>query len=122
MAQAFRHLDRRGVQAIRAADALRAVRGEINKRRAEAINRAFDSLLYDAERSNRDSSEDDETLHPSTVAQLFNAEAHPDVVAGMREAREVSSEFLEAFDGEILRSWLGTRTLRHAPKTQLVET
>lgn len=89
------------MRAIYPSHALRAVRGEINKRRADAINEAFDYLLYNVDSINRESTDDDETLEPARVAQLFNAEAHPDVVAGMREPPEVLSEFLEAFDGEM---------------------
>lgn len=122
MTQAFRHLDRRGVRAIGAAHALRAVRGEINARRADAINEAFDYLLHDTCSVDLGNTDDEETLEPARVAQLFNAEAHPHVVAGVRKSRDVLSEFLGAFDGEIdyctsasrelLKSW-STQRERH---------
>ncbi|CAM9380713.1 unnamed protein product, partial [Ectocarpus sp. 12 AP-2014] len=105
MSQAFRHLDRRGVGKICVADALRAVRGEVSKRRAQVIDEVFDSLLF---RLGGDSDAGDgqhsHTLEPVTVARLYRAEAHPDVVSGVRTQAEVLSEFLEAFEaggGEI---------------------
>lgn len=99
MKQAFRHLDRRGVGMIRASDALRAVRGEVNTRRAQAIDEAFDTLLYDTENV-AGSGNDGETLDPAVVARRFHADVHPNVVSGTKEPREVLSEFLEAFEGE----------------------
>lgn len=100
MNQAFRHLDRRGAGAIYASEALRALRGEVNARRAHAIDEVFDHLLYDTEHGNRNSENDGETLEPSAIAQLFRAEAHPDVTLGAKEPRAFFSEFLEAFEGE----------------------
>lgn len=101
MSQAFRHLDRRGVGKICVADALRAVRGEVSKRRAQVIDEVFDSLLF---RLGGDSDAGDgqhsHTLEPVTVAKLYRAEAHPDVVSGVRTQAEVLSEFLEAFEGK----------------------
>ncbi|CAM9751248.1 unnamed protein product, partial [Hapterophycus canaliculatus] len=99
MVQAFRHLDRRGVGKVNVADALRAVRGEINTRRADAIDEAFDALLFRGHDGSGDGGKDNQTLEPSTVAKLFRAEQHPDVLSGARAQGEVSSEFLEAFDG-----------------------
>lgn len=99
MTQAFRHLDRRGVGVIHVADALRAVRGEVNKRRKHAVDEAFDSLLFEVG-ADDDSGKDSQGLHPATVAQLFRAEAHPDVVSGARRKDAILSEFLEAFEGE----------------------
>ncbi|CAN0325955.1 unnamed protein product, partial [Ectocarpus sp. 8 AP-2014] len=105
MSQAFRHLDRRGVGKIYVADALRAVRGEVSNRRAHVIDEVFDSLLF---RLGGDSDAGDgqhsHTLEPVTVAKIYRAEAHPDVVSGVRTQAEVLSEFLEAFEvggGEI---------------------
>ncbi|CAN0573273.1 unnamed protein product, partial [Ectocarpus sp. 12 AP-2014] len=101
MSQAFRHLDRRGVGKICVTDALRAVRGEVSKRRAQVIDEVFDSLLF---RLGGDSDAGDgqhsHTLEPVTVARLYRAEAHPDVVSGVRTQAEVLSEFLEAFEGK----------------------
>lgn len=97
MNQAFRHLDRRGTGTVLVADALRAVRGEVNARRARAIDDAFDSLLFG---HGDDGGHNSETLDPTTVAKLFRAEAHPDVVSGARAQGEVLSEFLEAFEGK----------------------
>lgn len=97
MTQAFRHLDRRGIGTVSVVDALRAVRGEVNARRARAIDDAFDSLLF---KHGDDGGQNSETLEPTTVAKLFRAEAHPDVVSGARARGEVSSEFLEAFEGK----------------------
>lgn len=82
---------------IHVADALRAVRGEVNKRREREVDEAFDSLLFDADDHD---GKDHETLDPAAVAKRFGAEEHPDVVSGVRTQREVLSEFLEAFDGE----------------------
>ena len=96
MTQAFRHLDRRGVGKILVVDALRAVRGEVNARRARAIDAAFDSLLF----KHGDDGHNSDTLKPATIAKLFRVEAHPDVVSGARAQGEVLSEFLEAFEGK----------------------
>ncbi len=99
MTQAFRHLDRRGVGKIQVADALRAVRGEANARRARAIDDVFDSLLFE-HNDGGGGGRNTETLEPSAVARLFRAEAHPDVASGARAQGEVMSEFLEAFQGK----------------------
>lgn len=101
MSQAFRHLDRRGVGKICVADALRAVRGEVSKRRAHVIDEAFDSLLFRlGGGSDAGDGQHSHTLEPVTVAKLYCAEAHPDVVSGVRTKTEVLSEFLEAFEGK----------------------
>jgi len=98
MTQAFRYLDRRGVGKIQVADALRAVRGEASARRARAIDDVFDSLLF--EHDDGGGGRNSETLEPSTIARLFRAEAHPDVVSGARTQGGVMSEFLQAFEGK----------------------
>lgn len=106
MTQAFRYLDRRGVGKIQVADALRAVRGEANARRARAIDDVFDSLLFehgDGDGGGGGGGRNTETLEPSVVARLFRAEAHPDVASGARAPGEVMSEFLEAFQGKRVR-------------------
>lgn len=97
MTQAFRHLDRRGIGKVPVVDALRAVRGEVSTRRARAIDDAFDSVLFE---HGDGGGQNGETLEPTTVAKLFRAEAHPDVVSGARSQGEVWSEFLEAFEGK----------------------
>lgn len=97
MTEAFRHLDRRGMGKIPLVDALRAVRGEVNAHRARAIDDVFDSLLFG---HGDECGHNSETLEPTTVAKLFRAEAHPDVVSGARAQGEVLSEFLEAFEGK----------------------
>lgn len=111
MNQAFRHLDRRGVGKIPVSDALRAVRGVINKRRQLAADEAFDSLLFgDGGGSDGGSGggngngSDCQTLEPAVLAQLYRAEAHPDVVSGARTQQEVFQEFLEAFEGTVGRA------------------
>lgn len=103
MSQAFRYLDRRGVGRIHVADALRAVRGEASARRARAIDDVFDSLLFEHDDGGGGGGRNTETLEPSTVARLFCAEAHPDVISGARAQGEVMSEFLEAFEGKYLQ-------------------
>lgn len=100
MTQAFRHLDRRGIGKVPVADALRAVRGEVNARRARAIDDVFDSLLFG---HGDGGGQNSETLEPTTVAKLFRADAHPDVVSGARAQGEVLSEFLDAFEGKSFR-------------------
>lgn len=85
---------------IHAADALRAVRGEFNQRRQNAIDETFDSLLFDACLDG-----DWETLDPAKVCLLFRTDAHPDVVSGSRGKGEVLNEFLEAFEGMISESY-----------------
>lgn len=104
MNQAFRHLDRRGVGQIPVADALRAVRGVINKRRELAANEVFDSLLFGdgggGGGGGGDGNDNEcQTLEPAVLAQLYRAEAHPDVVSGAKTQQEVFKEFLEAFEG-----------------------
>lgn len=86
---------------IHVEDALRAVRGEVNKRRECDIDEAFDSLLLDAD---GDNGKDCDTLDPAAVATRFRAEAHPDAASGVRPQRDILSEFLEAFDGECVVS------------------
>lgn len=98
--QAFRHLDRRGTGKVHMADALRAVRGEVNERRAHAIDDAFDSLLYGLDDGGGCVERNSETLEPSVVAKLFRVEAHPEVVSGARAQGDVLSEFLKAFEGK----------------------
>ncbi|CAM9578489.1 unnamed protein product, partial [Ectocarpus fasciculatus] len=101
MSQAFRHLDRRAVGKICVADALRAVRGEVSKRREHVIDEVFDSLLFRlGGGSNAGDGQHSHTLEPVRVAKLYCAEAHPDVVSGVRTQAEVLSEFLEAFEGK----------------------
>lgn len=104
MTQAFRHLDRRGVGKVHVADALRAVRGEVDARRAHAIDDAFDSLLCGLDDGGGCGGQNSETLEPATVAKLFRVEAHPDVVSGARAQGDVLSEFLKAFEGTPFRS------------------
>lgn len=99
MTQAFRHLDRRGAGMIHASDALRAVRGEVNKRRGHAVDEAFDALLFKVG-NDVDGAKDCQTLEPEAVAQFFCAEAHPDVVSGARGQGDVLSEFLDSFEGK----------------------
>lgn len=104
MNQAFRHIDRRGVGHIPVADALRAVRGAINKRRELAANEVFDSLLFGdgggGGGGGGDGNDNEcQTLEPAVLAQLYRAEAHPDVVSGAKTQQEVFKEFLEAFEG-----------------------
>lgn len=101
MSQAFRHLDRRGAGKVRVADALRAVRGAINKRRELAADEVFHSLLFGdgGGGGGGGNGNDCQTLEPAVLAQLYRAEAHPDVVSGARAQQEVFKEFLEAFEG-----------------------
>ncbi|CAM9395475.1 unnamed protein product [Scytosiphon promiscuus] len=99
MSQASRHLDRRGVGHVSVVDALRAVRGEVNTRRADVIDDTFDALLFRSDHESGRSGQDSQTLEPSAISKLFRAEEHPDVVSGARSQGEVSSEFLESFDG-----------------------
>lgn len=100
MTQAFRHLDRRGVGKVHVGDAMRAVRGEVNERRANAIDDAFDSLLCGLDNGGSCAKQNNKTLEPATVAKLFRVEAHPDVVSGARARGDVLSEFLKAFEGK----------------------
>lgn len=107
MNQAFRHLDRRGMGKIPVADALRAVRGVINKRRQLAADEVFDSLLFSdggGGGGGNGNDNDCQTLEPAVLAQLYRAEAHPDVVSGARTQQEVFKEFLEAFEGTVGRA------------------
>lgn len=101
MNQAFRHLDRRGEGKINVADALRAVRGVMNKCRVLVADEVFDSLLFrDGGGGGDGNGNDCQTLEPAVLAQLYRAEAHPDVVSGARGQQEVFKEFLEAFEGK----------------------
>lgn len=99
MTQAFRHLDRRGTGKAYVADVLRAVRGQINERRANVIDDTFDSLLRVLDDGGDCREQNRLTLEPASVAKLFRAEAHPDVVSGARAREDVLSEFLNAFEG-----------------------
>lgn len=74
-------------------DALRVVLGELSEHRKARIDDTFDSLLLEAGASV------DSTLDSTAVMTRFRAEAHPDVVSGMKNPQEVLADLMEAFEG-----------------------
>ena len=67
---------------------LQGVRGQLNARRKDLVMQAFDVMDKDGSGE----------IEPNDVVGVFNADKHPDVLAGKKTAREVLEEFLETFD------------------------
>ena len=88
LSQLFKHFDKDSSGDIDFEEFLGGVRGPMNPRRMSFVSMAFAILDEDG----------NGYVEPSDIVKAYNADKHPDVIAGKKTAQEVLREFLDTFD------------------------
>ena len=68
---------------------IRVIRGQMSNARKELVEKIFENLEPDKEG----------IVSLDKLSEIFNPEAHPDVLAGLRKPDDVYNEFMETFEG-----------------------